>query len=61
MTTARGEDPVTWVFVGLDGSLRTLHVEEGWREKMDRFWEEGVRRWAHDYVVQGNWVSAKGE
>lgn len=31
-----GEDggrPVAWVFVGLDGSLTTLHVEEEWRGK----------------------------
>ncbi|KAF2218080.1 hypothetical protein CERZMDRAFT_6542, partial [Cercospora zeae-maydis SCOH1-5] len=45
--------PVAWVFVGLDGSLTTLHVEEEWRgkglanmiavkiwrEKMETFWE----------------------
>ncbi|KAM3419645.1 hypothetical protein BST61_g2977 [Cercospora zeina] len=48
--------PVAWVFVGLDGSLTTLHVEEGWRgkglakmvavkiwrERMEIFWENAV-------------------
>ncbi|USW54353.1 Putative acyl-CoA N-acyltransferase [Septoria linicola] len=48
-----GEVPIAWVFVGLDGSLTTLHVEQEWRgkglartiaiklwkEKMGRFWE----------------------
>lgn len=65
------EKPIAWVFVGLDGSLTALHVEKAWRgkglakaialklwrEKMGRFWEEGVTRWAHDYVVEGNTAS----
>ncbi|GIZ44377.1 hypothetical protein CKM354_000757500 [Cercospora kikuchii] len=47
--------PIAWVFVGLDGSLTTLHVEEEWRgnglakmiavkiwrEKMEVFWNKG--------------------
>lgn len=61
-------DPVAWVFVGLDGSLTTLHVEPEYRgkglakaittklfrEKMGLFWEEGLTRWAHGYVIRGN-------
>lgn len=60
--------PVDWAFVGLDGSLTTLHTEQEWRgkglakmlttklfkEKMGRFWEEGVPRLAHGYVIDGN-------
>ena len=59
---------VAWAFVGLDGSLTTLHVEEEYRgrglakavttkllrEKMGGFWEAGLKRWAHGYVVVGN-------
>ncbi|KAK0931196.1 hypothetical protein LTR91_000143 [Friedmanniomyces endolithicus] len=66
--------PIAWAFVGLDGSLTTLHVEPEWRgrglakamttklfrECMDGFWEEGVRtKWAHGYVVVGNEASAR--
>lgn len=65
------EGPVAWAFVGLDGSLSTLHVEPEYRgkglakavmaklfkEKMDLFWEEGVERVAHDYVIKGNEAS----
>ncbi|SMR54856.1 unnamed protein product [Zymoseptoria tritici ST99CH_3D1] len=80
-TTAGGADdgaegrckPVGWAFVGLDGSLTTLHVEAEWRrrglaqaitaklfnEEMERLWEEGVKRWAHGYVVEGN-VASEG-
>jgi len=64
---ATGE-PVGWAFVGLDGSLTTLHTEAAWRgkglakmlttklfkEQMDKFWEEGVARLAHGYVIDGN-------
>nr|POF25985.1 hypothetical protein CFP56_22133 [Quercus suber] len=60
--------PVGWAFVGLDGSLTTLHVEPEYRgkglakamtrklfrEKMRRFWEEGDRKWAHGIVIVGN-------
>ncbi|EME44171.1 hypothetical protein DOTSEDRAFT_24257 [Dothistroma septosporum NZE10] len=63
--------PVAWAFAQLDGSLSTLHVEPEWRgrglakavmvklfkEKMDMFWEEGVERVAHDYVIKGNGAS----
>ncbi|KXS99564.1 hypothetical protein AC578_2219 [Pseudocercospora eumusae] len=63
--------PIAWVFVGIDASLTTLHVEEEWRgkglakmialklwrEKMDRFWEDGVPKVAHDYVIRGNAAS----
>ena len=61
-------EPVAWVFVGLDGSLTTLHVEAEWRgrglakamtvklfrERMGLFWEEGLTKWAHGYVIRGN-------
>lgn len=64
-------DPVAWAFVGLDGSLSTLQVEPEWRgkglakkitvklfrEKMGVFWEEGLPRLAHDYVIKGNVAS----
>ncbi|KAK0898291.1 hypothetical protein LTR91_017615 [Friedmanniomyces endolithicus] len=65
--------PIAWAFVGLDGSLTTLHVEPEWRgrglakamttklfrECMGGFWEESVRtKWAHGYVVVGNEASA---
>lgn len=60
--------PVAWVFVGLDGSLTTLHVESEWRgrglakaittklfrQKMGLFWEEGLTKWAHGNVIRGN-------
>ena len=59
---------VSWAFVGLDASLTTLHVEPEWRgkglakavttklfrEKMDLFWEDGMERVAHGYVIVGN-------
>jgi ribosomal protein S18 acetylase RimI-like enzyme len=61
-------EPVAWAFVGLDGSLTTLHVESDYRgqglakmltvklfkENMGRFWEEGIERLAHGYVIEGN-------
>ncbi|KAF2161952.1 hypothetical protein M409DRAFT_69461 [Zasmidium cellare ATCC 36951] len=64
-------EPVAWAFVGVDGSLSTLHVEPEWRgkglakrvtaklfgDKMGRFWEDGVPRFAHDYVIKGNTAS----
>jgi ribosomal protein S18 acetylase RimI-like enzyme len=60
--------PVSWVFGGQDASLTTLHVESEYRrkgfakavsaklfrEKMDLFWEEGMPRFGHGYVVDGN-------
>lgn len=66
-STSTGE-ALAWAFVGLDASLTTLHVEKGYRgkglakavttklflEKMDGFWEEGLRRLAHGYVIDGN-------
>jgi ribosomal protein S18 acetylase RimI-like enzyme len=59
---------VSWAFVGLDASLTTLHVEPEWRgkglakalttklfwEKMDLFWEDGMKKLAHGYVIVGN-------
>jgi ribosomal protein S18 acetylase RimI-like enzyme len=59
---------VSWAFVGLDASLTTLHVEAEWRgqglakaittklfqEKLDMFWEHGMDRLAHGYVIAGN-------
>ena len=69
-----GEDqPVSWAFIGLDGSLSSLHVEDEWRrmglakaltarlfrEKMEQFWELGVRRLAHGYVLVGNEASSR--
>lgn len=65
--------PVAWAFVGLDGSLTTLHTEASHRrmglgrlltgklfgEEMGRFWEEGVERVAHGNVMVGNEASAK--
>lgn len=73
-TSASGdgnEEPIAWAFVGLDGSVTTLHVEPEWRgkgfakqittklfrDKMDMFWEEGQPRVAHDYVIKGNVAS----
>ncbi|EME79621.1 uncharacterized protein MYCFIDRAFT_37556 [Pseudocercospora fijiensis CIRAD86] len=63
--------PIAWVFVGIDASLTTLHVEEEWRgkglakmialklwrEKMNKFWEHGVPNLTHDYVIRGNAAS----
>ncbi|KAF2482622.1 hypothetical protein BDY17DRAFT_311070 [Neohortaea acidophila] len=62
------DQPISWAFVGLDGSLTTLHVEPAYRgkglaktittklfkEKMERFQEDGLPRWAHGYVIVGN-------
>lgn len=64
--------PVAWAFVGLDGSLTSLHTEAEWRrmglakaltaklfrEEMDFFWEDGVERLAHGNVAVGNEASA---
>nr|POF16775.1 hypothetical protein CFP56_72726 [Quercus suber] len=64
---------VGWAFVGLDGSLTTLHVEAEYRnkglakaltsklfrEKMGGFWEQGVEHWAHGIVIVGNVASTK--
>jgi hypothetical protein len=64
--------PVAWAFVGLDGSLTTLHTEASHRrmglamaltaklfkEEMEIFWEEGVERLAHGNVAVGNEASA---
>ncbi|KJX94255.1 acetyltransferase like protein [Zymoseptoria brevis] len=79
-TAGGGEDgghgrgkPIAWAFVGLDGSLTTLHVEAEWRrrglaqaitaklfrEEMEGLWEVGVKRWTHGYVVEGN-VASEG-
>ncbi|KAI7552641.1 hypothetical protein KC343_g14506 [Hortaea werneckii] len=68
-----GDDgaPVAWAFIGLDTSVTTLHVEPEWRGRrlgkavttklfqqgMQRFWEDGVQRLAHGYVVMGNKAS----
>lgn len=63
---------VAWAFVGLDGSLTTLHVEAEYRgkglakaitvklftEKMEALWEDGVDKMAHGYVVEGNTASS---
>lgn len=65
--------PVAWAFVGLDGSLTTLHTEAShrrlglatalttklFREEMGVFWEEGVEKLAHGNVEVGNEASAK--
>jgi hypothetical protein len=64
--------PVAWAFVGLDGSLTTLHTEAShrrmglamtltaklFREEMGVFWEEGMERLAHGNVAVGNEASA---
>lgn len=64
--------PVAWAFVGLDGSLTTLHTEAShrrmglamsltaklFREEMGLFWEEGVERLALGNVAVGNEASA---
>jgi len=61
-------DPVAWVFVGLDGSLTTLHVEKAWRgkglakaittklfkEKMQGLWEPEQIHYAYGFVIKGN-------
>ncbi|KAI7277430.1 hypothetical protein KC345_g6616 [Hortaea werneckii] len=66
-------DPVAWAFIGLDTSVTTLHVEPEWRGRglgkavttklfqqgMQRFWEDGVQRLAHGYVVMGNKASER--
>jgi ribosomal protein S18 acetylase RimI-like enzyme len=63
--------PIAWAFVGLDGSLTSLHVEEEYRgqglakeltarllrEKMCSFWEPEVEKLAHGYVISGNKAS----
>jgi hypothetical protein len=65
--------PIAWSFVGLDGSLTTLHVEEEWRgrglakavarkifnEKMGFLWEDGVKGYGLGYVIEGNVASEK--
>jgi len=65
--------PVAWGFVGLDGSLTTLHTEKEYRrlglgmmlsaklfrEEMGRFFDgEGEERLAHGNVLVGNEASA---
>jgi hypothetical protein len=66
--------PVAWGFVGLDGSLTTLHTEKEYRrlglgmmlsaklfrEELGRFWdgEDGMERLAHGNVLVGNEASA---
>jgi hypothetical protein len=64
--------PVAWAFVGLDGSLTTLHTEAShrrmglamaltaklFREEMGFFWEEGVEKLALGNVAVGNEASA---
>lgn len=72
-TIRNAEDvPVAWAFVGLDGSLTTLHVEPEYRgkglakaitaklfqEKMDWLWEDGVDKMSHGYVIEGNDASS---
>ena len=71
---SRGQEaPISWAFVGVDGSLTTLHVEPEWRgkglakaittklftEKMTGFWTEGKAKQAHGYVIVGNVASQK--
>ncbi|KAK4565276.1 hypothetical protein LTR86_003893 [Recurvomyces mirabilis] len=67
-------NPIAWAFIGLDGSLTTLHVEPSYRnrglakalttklfrENMSGFWEGGAEetKWAHGYVVVGNEASS---
>ncbi|KAK3648097.1 hypothetical protein LTR56_002575 [Elasticomyces elasticus] len=66
--------PIAWAFVGLDGSLTTLHVEPEWRgrglakavatklfrECMDGFWEAQIQtKFAHGFVQVGNEASAR--
>lgn len=67
------EEPISWGFIGLDGSLTTIHVEPEYRgkglakaittklfrDKMEVFHEEDVRRWAHGIVIVGNVASQK--
>lgn len=64
--------PIAWAFVGLDGSLTTLHTEAEYRrlglgkalsaklfrEEMGFFWEEGAEKVAHGNVLVGNEASA---
>jgi hypothetical protein len=65
--------PVAWAFVGLDGSLTSLHTEAPFRrmglakaltaklfrEEMGHFWEAGVEKFAHGNVAVGNEASAR--
>lgn len=64
--------PIAWAFIGLDGSLTSLHVEESHRrlglakaltiklfhEAMGVFWGDGVEKLAHGNVAVGNEKSA---
>ncbi|KAK3671245.1 hypothetical protein LTR78_008880 [Recurvomyces mirabilis] len=66
--------PIAWAFIGLDGSLTTLHVEPSYRnrglakalttklfrENMSGFWEGGAEetKWALGYVAVGNEASS---
>lgn len=70
---AASKVPAAWVFIGLDASLTTLHVEPEWRgrglaklitaklfrEKMDRFFEEDgmAEKMGYGFVVVGNKAS----
>ncbi|KAK5116312.1 hypothetical protein LTR85_009284 [Meristemomyces frigidus] len=72
-TSSPTRAPVAWVFIGLDTSLTTLHVEPEWRgkglaklitaklfrEKMGRFFEDDgmVEKLGYGFVVVGNKAS----
>jgi hypothetical protein len=65
--------PAAWAFVGLDGSLTSLHTEAPFRrmglakaltaklfrEEMGQFWEAGIEKFAHGNVAVGNEASAR--
>ncbi|KAI9734218.1 MAG: hypothetical protein M1834_002320 [Cirrosporium novae-zelandiae] len=71
-TTTNQTLPIAWAFLGLDGSLSTLNVEEEYRgrglakrivlklfreELKPNFGDEVEEGWAHSDVLEGNWAS----
>ncbi|KAL9093932.1 MAG: hypothetical protein Q9165_003855 [Trypethelium subeluteriae] len=67
------DDPVAWAFLGVDGSLSSLHVETAFRglglakavtaklftEKMDAYGMSKGERWAHSEVLEDNEASVR--
>ncbi|KAF2230762.1 hypothetical protein EV356DRAFT_536128 [Viridothelium virens] len=67
------DDPIAWAFLGVDGSLSSLHVETAFRglglakavtaklftEKMDAYGMSEGERWAHSEVLEDNEASVR--